>query len=380
MSSNGLYRLASQQQNSSTSANWLVSSSICLLARDTYWERIVYYPTGNLFEVSKIISAEIQQASPTDGKTFAYIVSVSKRQTVVLYCCFSEQILIKAGSMNLWRLIPESLPLYRALFDQNGIYSATLSLYPFDRAETAAIENQVSSSQIILKIGESNLSSLPAESEELSVFSEVLLADASLIQAQESYALITKYQLLDAVDFIVQSTFTLKKLLHNKGNLAATVGKFMISLLLTFTLGKSAILVWQESTLKAEVAQDRAKATHSIGLSNQLKKVNTEIGLINTKLNEHGSKAQLLKLLHQVIDKDNQLEFSTINISPVDIVLLGTVKSAAELMATLSRIAGFNQVQFSSPPVTIKNVGERFNINISYNLQAYNVSNSELEL
>lgn len=390
LSLNGFHQLSHQQQKKPLTANWKLSSSSCLITRDCYWEYVAYYPTTNIIEVYKIIAAEIDQISPFPGKTTAFIVNLSQNKAVVLYCCFLDTILAKAAPYNLWRLVPETLPLYRALFGDNKIFytDATFSSVNIISANsepeksTSPTEkfesNKQLNNQLIIKIDANKLASLPQNLDTTMPFSDAMLNEAQLIKNETYHKILTRYRALDVLDFTVQAAdFIKNSFLHYK-HLSSIASIFCVSLILTFIMGKSAFLLWQHDHLSNEISLAKANAFHSVGLSNDLKKIKLDIKNINEHLNEHGTKTQLFKLLKKLANNDNKLVFKTINISPAEIQLHGTITSAAALLADLSKIKGFSQVQFNTPPATKKDIGENFNINVVYDQQIYSNKSTKI--
>jgi len=383
LSLNGLYHLSHQQHAKTITANWRLSSSLCLISRDCYWEHVAHYPTANIVEVYKIISAEINQISPLPGKTHAFIINLSQSQAVVLYCCFSDNIVTKAASYNLWRLVPESLPFYRTLYGDNQLYytdatfsAINLSPLSIEHEETASLDtesetNKTLNHQIIIKIETNKLASLPHISNADIPLSDSAISDALLINNEKYYQILMDFRVLDSLDLMLQITGNIKKSIIRNKHLSTAATMFCASLVLTFILGKSAFLLWQHDYLSNEISSAKANAVSAIKLSNNLKKTKLDINKINQHLSEHSPKTQLLRILNTVSNHDNKLKFQTINISPVDIQLQGTTISAAALLADLSKVKGFSQVEFNSPPATIKSVGERFNINITYDQKIY---------
>lgn len=395
LSLNGFYHLSHQQQKDKTlTANWKLSSSECLISRDCYWEHITHYPTANIVEVYKIISAEIMHISPLKGKTYAFIINLSKSRTVVLYCCFSDEIITKAATYNLWRLIPETLPFYRSLFNDNKLYYTDITISPVklssgsikhevEHVEPALLDNALEPNktlhhQLIIKVEANKLASFPQTSNVTIPLSESMIGDAQIINNTKYYQVLMNFRALDSLDFIVQITDKIKKTLIRNKHLSSVITMFCISLVLTFIVGKTALLLWQQDHLSNEITSEKANSVLSIRLSNNLKKAKIDINNINKHLSEHSPKTQVLRVLKSTINNDNKLEFKTINISPVDMQLQGTVNSAAALLADLSKIKGFYQVQFNSPPATIKNIGERFNINISYDQKIYSNKSNKI--
>ena len=390
LSLNGFYQLPHQQQKKPITANWKLSSSTCLITRDCYWEHIAYYPTANIIEVYKIIAAEIDQISPLPSKTYAFIINLSQNQAVVLYCSFLDAILAKAASYNLWRLIPESLPLYRALFRENKVFytdailaSVNINAANIEPEKSASPggeleSNQKLNNQLIIKIAGNKLASLPQDSDATRPFSEPMISEAHLIDSDTHYQILTRYRALDALDFIVQTADYIKKSIIRYKHLSSIASIFCVSLILTFIMGKTAFLLWQHDHLSNEISLAKANAVHTIVLSNDLKKIKMDIRNVNQHLSEHSSKTQIFKILKELANNDNQLVFKTINISPAEIQLHGTITSAAALLADLSKIKGFSQVQFNTPPATNKNAGENFNINIFYDQQIYSNKSNKI--
>lgn len=343
--------------------------STCYISREDYWEHITHYPTTNLMEVYKISKAELPYISPIDGNTYAYIVNVSKNKTTVLYCCFSKKVIASAQSNKLWRLLPESLPYYRYFFDKKGIYHTCSNLTAFKdnkRPLNAVNIETEEASELLVKIDNDNLSSLPASDMNADTLSIAMLEDAASIDASETQRILNKFSSLKILDFSfhVIEYFTL--FTQNKSYLARYLIAFFMAFIFTFMLGKSAFLVWNNTYLTDVVAESKQAAAKSIKLSNQLKQVKSNIVNINESINTHLPKELILQVLVNIVNKDNDIVFAAINVSSEEIQIRGTAKNASALLNTLSKISGFKQVEFNTPPATLRTGEQRFNININF--------------
>lgn len=343
--------------------------STCYIARNLYWEHIVHYPTTNLFEVHKIVQAEVVHIAPIDGKTCAYIVNSSNNRTTVLYCCFPEKMIDTAKHFNLWRILPETLPYYRYLFGKAGIYLAKVNFSALnsDENKVGAIVDEVSPcSELLIKSDTELCSSLPVDRNNLDVFSVAMMEEATVIEKDEAEIIFNKFNLLNVVDFAAQAIEGITGLVNKKGDLARYMATVFIAFLLTFIIGKSAFITWHTNYLTEKVAGSKSAAVGSLKLSNELKKIKKDINKINTSVALQVPKAQLLTVLSSLVNKGNDLVFSTIDISPAEMQLRGISNNSANLLTTLSNIYGFNQVEFNSPPVTLKQGGERFFIKLRF--------------
>lgn len=343
--------------------------STCYLARNSYWEHIAHYPTANLLEIRKIVQAEVAHIAPMDGQTYAYIINLSNNRTTVLYCCFPEKVMALAKSFNLWRLLPETLPYYRYLFDKVGVYRTKLNTLAFNNSEDKynLVNDDISLySELLIKVDTDTCSSLPIDRDSLESFSITMMEEATILEKSESENIFNKFNLLNVLDFTVQAIRRITGLVNKKGYLVRYVAIVFIALLLTFIVGKSAFLTWNHSHLTEKIAESKNAAVGSLKLSNELKVIKTDINKINRSIALQVSKSQLLKVLSHLVEKDSSLEFSVIDISTAEMQLRGVSNNASNLLTTLSNINGFNQVEFNSPPAGLKEGGERFFIKLRF--------------
>jgi len=393
---NGLFCLSShqhlkKQQNNNFIDKLRFHVSKCFIARDSYWENIVHYPTANIIEVYKIITAELPQVSPIKGHTYAYIVNLSNNKATVLYCCFSEEIVSAAKAHKLWRLLPESLPYYRYLFNKQGLYFSSVALTPFHyltkkengliqkdhgltKKESVLIKERSSiednaqhTSELLLKIEADKLSSLPVNKNNLDMFTTAMLAESSTLEKNDIHQLFNKFNPLNVLDFGHHVIEKVTQLVKKQSHLTSYVAIVLLTSILTFMIGKSLFLSWHESHLTQLIAESKVTANKSLKLSNELKKIKNDIDNINTNLAGHPPRTQLLRILITLVNKDNQLKFSTIDISPSQMQIRGTITNAASLLSALSKVTGFNQVAFNTPPATLRKGGEGFNIQLHFN-------------
>lgn len=396
LSQSGLFCLSPQQgqktQEEPKERNLIAklrfSCSMCYIARDSYWEHITHYPTTNLIEVYKIVQAEIIHISPIKGQTYAYIIHLSNNKTTVLYCCFPEEIITAAKSFHLWRLLPETLAYYRYLHGKNGVYLSKLSLLTLSQSSLniKSKENdfirdeEPPCSELLIKIDNDICSSLPVDNTNLDMFSVAMMEEATVIKKNETEIIFNKFAPLNVLDFSVQAIKGITNLANKKGYLARYLATAFIAFSLTFIIGKSAFITWHNNHLTEQVAESKSIAVDSLKLSNKLKKIKSDISKINAALGLQVSKAQLLKILSGLVTEDNELKFSVVDILPTEMQLRGTIKNAATLLTALSNINGFNQVEFNSPPATLKQGGERFFITLHFdeNVKQYQEKNKEL--
>lgn len=343
--------------------------STCYIARDSYWEHVAHYPTTNLHEIYKIVQAEIAHISPVDGQTNAFIVNSSSNKTIVLYCCFPEEIIITAKSYNLWRLLPETLPYYRYFYGETGVYSSTLNLSELstntDNNHTVVGDGSLYS-ELLIKNDADMFSSLPVNSDNLDMYSIAMREEATVITCNEKLKIFHKFNRLDVIDFIVQAIGGVKGIVSKNGYVARYITIAFIAFMLTFIVGKSAYTTWHYSYLTEKIAEAKSSAVGALKLSNELKIIKRDIIKINTSVTSQVSRFHLLNVLSDLIDKDNDLKYSIVDILSGEMQLRGTVKNSANLLMAIANINGFSQVEFSRPPVNIKEGGERFFINLHF--------------
>ncbi|MBU2869359.1 hypothetical protein [Colwellia sp. E2M01] len=345
------------------------SCSLTYVARNSYWEGIVQYPTTNLVEVYKIVKSEIGNISPVSGHTFAYIINSSKKQTTVLYCCFSEEVIASAESLNLWRLLPESLVYYRHFYGKSGVYLANLNLLPVNHIikEQNRSDNKLTqSSDILIKIDGDTCSSLPVDQTKADMFTAAMIDDAQIIEKSEIETVFNKFNLLKAIDFAVQCILFIINFFNEKGHLARYFSIAIVTFIFTFMLGKSAVLNWHNNYLTDKVADAKNVAAQALKVTNELNSIKSDIDKIDAVLALQLSKQKVLRLLASLVTEDNALVFSTIDITPGEIQLRGTVKNSANLLTALSKVNGFTEVEFNAPPASLKDAQERFFIKLRF--------------
>ncbi len=345
------------------------SCSVCYIVRDLYWENIALYPTANLLEVYKIVQAEIENISPVAGRTFAYIVNSSKNSTAVLYCCFPEEIMARAKSYHLWRLLPETLAYYRYLYGKSGVYQVKLQLSSANiilNDENVSDGELTPCSEVLIKIDGDTCSSLPVNKAKVDMFTVAMMEEATVIKENETRVILNKFNFLNIIDLSVQSVHFIINIVNKKGYLARYVAIVLITFVLTFMLGKSAMITWHNNYLTEKVAHAKSIAVESLKLSNELKNIKSDINKINAVMELQLSKKKLLNILSGLVDKDNGLEFLTIDISPEEMQLRGTIKNSASFLTALSNVHGFDEVAFNLPPATLKSGLERFFIKLRF--------------
>lgn len=353
--------------------------SRCYIARDSYWEKITHYPTGNLLEVYKIVNAEVSSIAPIKGQTYAYIVNTASNKTTVLYCCFPENLLARAKSHRLWRLLPETLPFYRHFYGLSGVYLSTISLTSAaEMTSRSGVEDDISArcSELLIKNDSNTCSTLPVNRDDLDTFSAVALEEATVINHNDMKSIFHKFTPLSIIDFTVQVIECVSGLVNKNTHLARYAAIASVTFLLTFIVGKSAFIAWHHSYLTDKVNQSKNAAAASLRLSNELKQVKLTVKKVNSAIASQIPKAYLLKILSDLVDEENSLKFSLIDILPTEIQLRGTSNNAANLLSTLANIDGFNQVEFNSPPASLKEGGERFFIKLQFdeNVRQYQAS------
>ena len=347
------------------------SMSNCTILRDNYWELVKSYPTSNLIEIYKIIKSEIAEISPLPGKTSAYIIHISKNSSIVLYCCFSHDVLAKAKHYNLFRLIPETLPLYRQLFNKEGTYNSNVTLEPvlYDSIDTDT-DNHHSflKNSLLLQISDSNIASLSvSESKGVEFFITQQLDNAIEIKEAQYASILKHFHVLKFLDCYSQVLIYLSELKSRWGHIGPYFLVFTLSFIFTVVIGVSAYSVWQNDYLSSKVATQNSYALESIQATNKLKEIKNDIIKINKTLKEHPEKSPILIKLSELSEKQN-FEITTIDISPVDIQLQGLTDSAVNLLSTLSKTPGFNDVEFVRSPSPDKEGQERFYIKLSYDV------------
>lgn len=354
------------------------TSSLCYVARDSYWEQLVQYPTGNLLEVYKIIKAEVAFIAPVEGRTFYYIVNTSKDNTAVLYCCFSEKVIEKANQLSLWRIQPETLPYYRYLYGRSGVYLTRLPLAFLKNRANEQVEtgDQIPDSEVLIKIDGSNCSSLPVNKTKLDDFTAATIDEASIIEQDEVKLLFNKFNLFSLADFLGQVVQFLMNTLNNKGYLVRYLAIVFITFILTFIVGKSATLTWYNNYVNEQIASAKSSAVTSLKLSNELRDIKSDISKVNASLELQVSKKALLNILSSLVTEENELEFTVIDISQNEMQLRGTTKSSVDLLTALSNASGFDEVKFYSPPASLKNGLERFFITLRFD-QNITINNDE---
>ena len=371
LSTSGLFRLPHNRQEQAQKGGWGASNALCIVSRDAYWENIAVYPTGNIIEVYKIIAAEINQISPLPGTTKAYIIETSKERTSVLYCCYSDQLIEKAKQFRLWRLIPESLPFFRSLGRENHTYLARATFAPVKIGEnkTGSESSTPLDHSLVIRANNNKLSSLPYNKQATPPFSDDIGYDNEIISDTRYAQIVTRFRLLSCLDFFSHIRDWLGAALLKNKHLASYSLALLTSLVLTFIIGKSALVTWQHNSLTNEINSSKSDAIRSIELLNMVRRQQTDITKVNNSLSNHGPKSLILSLISQ--HTNEATIFTTINISPADIQLRGTTDSATDLLNLLNKIQGFHEVSFSHPPATLKSGEELFNIYISYDQDVY---------
>ncbi|GLX77585.1 hypothetical protein tinsulaeT_09250 [Thalassotalea insulae] len=369
----GLYQFIFQQKDKrfdklKSKVNFSGLKEKFFVSRDCYWEKVVYYPTGNLFELYKIINSEIIDISPINGNTSAYIINISAQRSIILYCCFTVETCERMKQLGIWYFIPETLAYYRALHENIGCYLCKNSLSPLNGDN---ISEDIISNEVVIKVENDDLSSLSLNSKAGLRIVAPIFELSSEILTEELRHIICKRGMYDVIDFSAQLIVLAREKISGKKPILKNILLFSITALFTFVFGKSVFLNWEYEKLQQEISANRDKAAKAIQLSNQLKNAKLGFEKINQTINEHSSKVKILEILSQISNQDEKLIFQSINILPSEIQLQGIAFSSTELLTLLSKVKGFNSVAFSSPPVAIKEQGERFNISLLYDEKIY---------
>lgn len=341
---------------------WKLTFAKCYLARGTYWETVVSYPTGNILETKTIIQSEIGSIAPLSGTTYAFIINLSKNHTTVLYCCFPSNILEHANKHGIWRILPETLPFYRSLFFEKGAFLIEGRFQSLDAQIEQANDTDIS--QFLIRISDGNIASLSLCSDEMEVSALEGLDDYLSIDNEKYLDVASTKSWLELIDFVSNCYFKFQNLKDKLSSRLSYAAGFIISFFLAFIISKSIFISWQEDNFKEKISVARTSANESIKLTTDLKQAKVDIEKLNNVFNQQTRKSYLLQLLDSLINDDNELIFSSINISPSEIYIIGTVKSATVLLSRLSEIEEFEEVQFVSPPAEVKDLGERFNIKL----------------
>lgn len=375
---NGLYQLADSFQEDRRTKNreevegknrldtrlpLFISS--CFITRDAYWEQVKYYPTTNIFEVNKIMDAERKVISPLPGKTYSYIISLSGQQSIVLYCCFSRNLLEQASKYNLLRLIPESLPLYRNLLGKDAVYHSQYCLEPVVMNNTE-IKQACVDCNLMIQISAQRLASLPV-SDPTRFLMVAQQEEAQLLNGQQYFSLLKQFHPLKLSDYYAQAINYIRVLKRRWVHIVPSLIIFAVSFCFTIMAGLSLLTLWQHNHLREEVAKANVYALDAVKDANKLKNIKSEIVKINQVLAEHPNKVMLLQKLI-VLSKQHPFKLTSLDISPIEIQLRGTTSSAAKLLSALSKTAGFKGVKFINPPARTKDDEERFYITLSYNV------------
>jgi hypothetical protein len=382
----GVFQLDSNQYNTEINnkkkiSTLNLSNTLCLVSRDCYWEHVVSYPTSNPIEVKNIIASEIITISPVSGETVAFIIRIANKKTIVLYCCFSDELLARAKEFNLWRLIPESLPLYRELCNKNGSYAVSSSISPllyFCAEENDKNKQDHLKKTIVIKVNGDQFASLPLFFDNGNLHSELLFQESEGIGTQEYLRILKSYKPLNTFDHIIQIFHFISKFLSTNRSVFPYFYMFFIGLISSYFLGKSMWLLWTHEHLTQTITSNKSDASQVIKRSNSLKKIIEDITKINKTLNEHIPKTPMFKKLKEIIIAEETTEFDVITINPTEVQLIGVTESSTSLLSLLSKAPGVTKVEFSIPPVTIKGKGERFNIHMVYESVFY--TNSFIEL
>lgn len=372
LNQDGVYFLSNgKQRGKKLATGWRFFSSTCYISRSSYWETVTSYPTANLFEVYKIVTAEIPHISPVSGDVRAYVIGTVKQKTYVLFCCFSVEIMNKASFHSLWRLIPETLPIYRQYLNTNKSYLIDVALSPYPLEDGFESHLSEINNKLLVNVSPQRLASLPFDSNARDDTLPALCETAEKVDNNAYFKILKQPHPMKIVDVSSQFISVFKRLFKNNKKSALYGVLFLGSVLLTYVIGKSSYLLLQEQQLSAEVTQTKRAASDVLILANNLKKYKSDITLLNEALLSQTPKAQLLMHLSSLLDLEISVEFKTIDIMPTGVKVTGTVTSATILLAKLAEISGIKNVEFISPPATTKEGAERFNIYFDYDENAF---------
>ena len=337
----------------------------CFVSRTLYWEKVVSYPTHNLLEVKNIVEAERHNISPISGKTSAYLVSVEKNITFVLYCCMPATVISLAHEHKLKRILPISLPYYRQLAKNHGDFQIFISSNELPDSKVGDLATSEPSS-LLMSNNSAFMRSLPISGELTEGVLSYPLKEAKKIDRQASRKMLLKWHYLSTTDWLEP----VKEHIDTHRSSLVNIGKYtsivFASFFLAYIAFESAFLTIENKYLKSEVANNRLAAGESITASGKIKKIDEAIVQINTVRQNNVPKSILLQLFSDITKQSENLVFNLIEVYREDIRLRGTSDNATEVLSLLIKQQGFTNVEFSSPPINQKSGVEIFDIKMKY--------------
>ena len=348
--------------------NFISSWQNYFVSRDQYWEQVVSYPTANIIELYKIIRADIDSVAPIIGTTQAYIVSIDSDNSTVLYCCYNEEFMQQINTLGLWRLTPISLPFYRRYYQSPSLLHLTIDLYKVNNATKGVeafhdIEDQES---LLLQISNESMSSLPCSNNNENPFIAMKSEEASKLDDSEIDEVLSKPSLLKYTDLISPLINYFFHLKARWGNKAKYVLIFIISVFVSFNLGWSAFLIWQNSYLTNKVEAQREEANKAVNVVNKLNTIKADILKINHQIVQASSKVLLLAKLNQLAESDDSLIIQSVEIYKNDVKISGVSANATDVLSILIKLNEFENIKFISPPSSRGKDKEFFNISFEY--------------
>lgn len=347
--------------------NFISSWQNYFVSREEYWEQVVSYPTPNVIELYKIIRAEIDIVAPIKGTTQAYIVNIDSDNSTVLYCCYNEQFMQQVNTFGLWRLTPISLPFYRRYYQSPSLLYLTIDLYRVNGAtkDVETFHDRESHESLLLKISNGSMSSLPCSDDE-SQFIAMKGEEANRLEEPEIDDALSKPSLLKYTDLIsplIKYFFHLKE---RWGNRTKYVLIFITCVFVSFNLGWSAFLIWQNSSLTDKVEEQREDANKAVNVVNKLNTIKADISKINHQIAQANSKVLLLAKLNELAESDDSLIIQSVEIYKNDVKISGVSANATDVLSILIRLNEFENIKFISPPSSRGKDREFFNISFEY--------------
>lgn len=358
--------------------NFISSWQNYFVSREQYWEQVVSYPTANIIELYKIIQVEIDIISPIKGTSQAYIVSIGSDNSTVLYCCYNEAFMQQVNKLGLWRLTPISLPFYRHYYNKPCLLHLSIAAHSVNsiRKDVEVLRSTESKESLLLQISESSMSSLPCLNDDENQFLAMKGEEASRLCESEIDNALRKPSLLKYTDLIsplIKYFFHLKE---RWGSSAKYVLIFIVCVFLSFNLGWSAFLIWQNNYLSNKVEEQREEANRSVNVVNKLNTLKADILKINNKITQTSSKALLLAKLNKLTESDASLIIQSVEIYKNDVKISGVSSNATDVLSILIKLNEFENIKFISPPSSRGKDKEFFNISFEYKVNSKIASNN----